>query len=172
MVEPFHQDSFSGLCGVYSILNAYKIVFNANEDNTQFLFNEIVEFLSKKRLLKYSILNGMDFREVNMVMRDVVYNHMPHYKISWMGYPNPTLDVFWKSIENHLLDKPNNCVILGTSGRQDHWSTGISATSKTITLVDFEWKYLKKKLCSTTKINENIYTLYPAQTFFISNEEF
>lgn len=171
MVEPFHQDSFSGLCGVYSILNAYKIVFKANEDDTQFLFNEIVEYLSKKRLLKHSILNGMGFKEVNMVMRDVVYNYMPHYKISWMGYPNPTLGGFWKSIRNHLT-KPNNCIILGVSGLQDHWSTGISATDKTITLVDFEWKYLKRKSCSTTELNENIYALYPAQTFYISNEEF
>lgn len=171
MVEPFHQDSFSGLCGIYSILNAYKIVYNANEEKTQVLFNHIIEYFSSKRLLKSIILEGMAFKEVNMVMRDIVYGYMPHYKVSWMGYPNPSLSEFWKSIKNHLT-QPNNCVILGVSGRQNHWSTGISATSKTISLVDAEWKYLKRSHCSTTEINENIYALYPAQTFFISNEEF
>jgi hypothetical protein len=171
MGEPLKQGSMDSLCGIYSILNAYKIVYNLDNEKTQTLFNDIVIYFSKKRMLRGILIGGMALKEMNMVMKDVVYGYMPFYKFSWMGFPNPTTRQYWKSIQNHLTQE-NNCVIIGTMGRQSHWSVGVSATNKTIKLVDGAWKYLKYNMCTTTILDDGKYILYPAQTIFISNKEF
>jgi hypothetical protein len=171
IIKPYHQGELDSLCGIYSILNSYRIVCNPDENKTQILFNDIVNYFSKKRLLKSILIDGMGFKEMNMVMKDVVYGYMPNYKLSWASFQNPTTRNFWNSMKNHLEDA-NSCVILGMTGRESHWSVGISATSKTMRLIDAEWKFLKYNLCSTTVIDDKLYVLYPAQTYFISNKEF
>ena len=77
MPEPFMQSSLDSMCGIFAILNSYQIVCNADENSCQTVFNEIIEYLSKKRILKGVLIGGMAFKEMDMVMKDVIYKYIP-----------------------------------------------------------------------------------------------
>lgn len=151
-------------------MNAYKIVCNADENQCQIVFNEIINYLSKKRLLKSVIIEGMAFKEMDMVMKNVIYQYLPNQPTIWRSFPNPKTREFWKSLQNHLTDS-NKAVILGFTGIHEHWSCAISVTNKTLKLHDSGGiKYLRYKNCTTTTLDGSKHILYPAQTYFLSND--
>ena len=49
---PFQQGGLDSLCGLYSIVNAERIINRSSDDETQQLFNDLVHFLSRRRLLR------------------------------------------------------------------------------------------------------------------------
>lgn len=164
------QSSLDSMCGIFAILNSYQIVCSADEDSCQTVFNEIVEYLSKKKILKGVLIGGMAFKEMDMVMKDVIYKYIPNQKLIWRSFKNPTTRVFWKSIQEHLTNE-GNAVIIGTMGAEEHWSCAISATQKRLKLFDSGGiKYFWYKNCTTTVLDESKLILYPAQTYFLSRE--
>lgn len=166
MTEPYLQGDFNNTCGIFSILNAYKIIYEANEDSTYFLYEEIVRYFIKKRMWADISLDGMNFKQMNMVMRDVGSKYLD-YKVSWMSFPTPTLTIFWNSMKSHLRDN-KGCVILGISNREEHWTVAEKSTPRGIRLCDSNgWKYLRKHMCTMYKTEWNRYYLTPAQNFFI-----
>ena len=169
MLSPLMQGEADSLCGIYSILNAYKTVYKTTDDENQNLFEEMIEFLHKKRLLKNVIINGMLFKHLNFVMDNIGKKYIPNTSLYWRSYPNPNTRDFWKSVKNHL-SKENSCVILSMTGRQDHYTVGTFATDKSIRLFDSGgMKILRHIDCTTTVLDDSKYILYPAQTYFISS---
>jgi hypothetical protein len=168
----FLQGELDGLCGVYSPINAYGYSRDeSEEDLTEEFFGDIIRYLSKKRLLEEIILEGTNFKEVNMIMRDVAYKYM-NYSVSWMGFPTPSIKMFWKNMQKHLT-KEGNCIILGVAGRENHWSVVVKSTQRGMKLLDSSgWIYLRQRLCTTDIQNfDGKYLLYPAQTFFIHSNK-
>ena len=43
MLSPLMQGEADSLCGIYSILNAYKTVYKTTDDENQNLFEEMIE---------------------------------------------------------------------------------------------------------------------------------
>lgn len=167
MRSPLMQGEADSLCGIYSILNAYKTVYKTTQDDNQKVFEEMIDFLHRKRLLKNVIINGMLFKHLNLVMENVGKKYIPNTFLYWRSYPNPKTKDFWKSVQNHLSEN-NTCVILSMTGRQDHYTVGVSATDRSIKLFDSGgMKILRYMDCTTTILDENKYILYPAQTYFI-----
>jgi hypothetical protein len=160
----FYQ-GLDSLCGIYSIINAYQYLNDANPEECQLLFDDIIKYLSRKRMLKDAILGGVWKKNISMIMRDVLGDRIKNKTLIWAGHPNPSTRVYWNSIVEFLA-VPKSCVIIGIGGRYDHFTVGISATKKTIKLLDSDGlKFLRYKECSTD-LGKDI-VLYPAQTFYL-----
>jgi hypothetical protein len=166
MTEPYIQGDLSNLCGIYSVVNAYKVSYGTDDALSDFMYNEIVEYLSKKKILKDVLTRGMGFKHLNMVMRDVAGKYLP-YGVSWMSFQTPTLNVFWNSMKSHLKT-PGNCIILGVSNREEHWTVVEKSTPRGLRLCDSNgWKYLRKSMCTMDKTDMTKYRIYPAQNFYV-----
>lgn len=160
----FYQ-GLDSLCGVYSIINAYKYLKDAKSEECQLLFDDIIKYLSKKRILKEAILGGVWKKNLSMIMKDVVGDRIENKYLMWSGQPNPTTKTYWNSIIE-FLSVPKSCVIISMGGKYEHFTVGISATKKTIKLLDSDGlKVLRYKDCSTDAGKDII--LYPAQTFYL-----
>ena len=165
-MDGFYQ-GLDSLCGVYSIINAYQYLKDATPEECQLLFNDIIKFLSKKRMLKDVILEGTWKKNVSMIMRDVIGDRIEWKSLVWSGQPNPSIKLYWNSIVK-FLETPKSCVIISMGGRYEHFTVGISATKKTIKLLDSDGlKFLRYKDCSTDSESGREIILYPAQTFYL-----
>ncbi len=170
--NPKNQGGLDSLCSVYSIINAYGITMNATDNEQQKLFNDIIAYLSKKRILKDVIIGGVYHKHMVMMLEDVVGDRIPVKNLIWKSFPTPTKRIFWNSIVEHLSNE-NNAVILSMGGRRDHLSSAYQATDKSIKLLDSNgMKSIRYKDSTTDTSVHTIkkFMLYPSQCWFLSKE--
>src|SRR5690349_834090 len=92
-MKSFKQGYLDSLCGIDSIVNAYKIVNKSSFDECQALFNDIIMYLSRKRVLKNFIIGGVKHTDMVNIMRDVVGERIPVQITTRRGLD--TLDLWW-----------------------------------------------------------------------------
>lgn len=170
---PFQQGGLDSLCGLYSIINAERIINRSSDDETQQLFDDLVHFLSRRRLLSKVLIGGIIHTQMLMILDKVVgKQRISSVEIPWRGVPNPDLTTFWNSMQAFLDGTPGRAIILGLQGFHDHWTVIEAVTDKTIILYDSALiKRLARSRCTTTHTtNTRKHHLLPAQTYFLSNE--
>ena len=169
----FVQGYLDSLCGTYAIVNAEKIINKSNDEDSQKLFNEIIEYLSRKKILKNAIINGMNHRLITRIMTDVVGDRIPYKTTNWRYY---TLKEWWNACLQHLTEKENSGILLSVRGREDHITFVKSMTERTIYLVDSgAWGGIKTIRRSSCKLygsyfKEDKYLISATQTWFLSKE--
>jgi hypothetical protein len=170
---PFQQGGLDSLCGLYSIVNAERIINRSSNIEVQQLFDDIIHFLSRKRLLAKLLIGGVLHKQMILILNEIVGERIPNVQIPWRGVPNPELDVFWKSMQDFLDGTPKRAIILGFQGYHDHWTVIESITDKSILLYDSALiKRLPRSRCTTMyTTNTRKHLLFPAQTYFLSNED-
>lgn len=169
---PFQQGGLDSLCGLYSIVNAERVINRSSDESAQQLFDDIIHYLSRKRLLARLLIGGVIHKQMIMVLNDVVGDRIPNVHVPWRGVPNPDLDAFWKSMRDFLDGTPGRAVILGLQGFHDHWTVIESITDRSIFLYDSSLiKRLPRSRCTTVYATwKRKHLLLPAQTYFLSNE--
>lgn len=170
-LPPFQQGGLDSLCGLYSIVNAERFINHSSDESAQELFDSIVHFLSRRRLLSSLLIGGVIHRQMLLILNDVVGDRIPNLWIPWRGVPNPELDTFWRSIQSFLDGTPGRSVILGLQGYHDHWTVIESITDRSIFLYDSALiKRLPRASCSTFHTNgRRKHLLLPAQTYYLSS---
>jgi hypothetical protein len=173
-LSPFQQGGLDSLCGLYSIINAERIINRSSDDETQALFNDLVHFLARRGLLSKFLIDGIIHREMLRILNKVVgRKRIRAVNIPWRGVPNPDLTTFWKSMQNFLDGRPRRAIILGLQGYHDHWTVIERITSRSIFLYDSSLiKRLPRSYCTTVYPTwKRKHVLLPAQTYFLSNED-
>lgn len=61
-LPPFQQGGLDSLCGLYSIINAERIVNRSSDENAQKLFNDLIHYLSRRGLLTKFLINASSTR--------------------------------------------------------------------------------------------------------------
>jgi hypothetical protein len=170
-LPPFQQGGLDSLCGLYSIVNAERFINHSSDESAQELFDSIIHYLSRRRLLAKLLIGGVIHRQMLLVLNDVVGDRIPNLWIPWRGVPNPELDTFWRSIQTFLDGTPGRAVILGLKGYHDHWTVIETITDKSILLYDSALiTRLPRSTCSTFYTNgRRKHLLLPAQTYFLSS---
>src|SRR5512143_656275 len=135
-LPPFQQGGLDSLCGLYSIVNAERFINRSSDESAQELFDSIIHYLSRRRLLAKLLIGGVIHRQMLLILNDVVGDRIPNLWIPWRGVPNPELDTFWRSIQSFLDGTPGRSVILGLKGYHDHWTVIESITNRSIFLYD------------------------------------
>jgi len=167
-LPPFQQGGLDSLCGLYSIVNAERIINGSTADQAQELFNTMVRFLSHRRMLARILLDGVIHNHMLLILKQVVNGRIPRIETPWNGQPTPDLDTFWASMRLFLDGTPGRAIILGLNGYHDHWTVIQHITSKSIFLYDSaKISPLRRSECTTAK-HRRKHLLLPAQTYFLS----
>jgi hypothetical protein len=166
----FEQGSLDSLCGIYSIINAEKIINKTGREESQELFNEIIHFLSRKRQLVNILTTGMILKNVTKILDEVVGERIPCRELPWRNVANPGLDAFWGSIDTFLDGTPGRAVILCMNGYYDHWTVIKGITPNQLNLTDsYGISRLLRSYCTTSEPRgRRHHFLKPAQTYFLS----
>jgi len=172
-LPPFQQGGLDALCGLYSIVNAERIVNRSSDDETQILFDELIHYLARRGLLTKFLIGGILHPQMLIILKKVVgKKRIANMEIPWRGVQNPDLTTFWKSMQNFLDGTPGRAIILGLQGYHDHWTVIESITNRSILLYDSALiKRLPRSQCTTVYATwKRKHILLPAQTYFLSNE--
>src|SRR5512143_4137198 len=135
-LPPFQQGGLDSLCGLYSIVNADRFINHSTDDSAQELFDSIIHYLSRRRLLGKLLIGGVIHRQMLQIMNDVVGERIPNLWIPWRGVPTPELDTFWRSVQSFLDGTPGRAIILGMQGYHDHWTVIDNISDRSINLYD------------------------------------
>lgn len=168
MSEPFVQGYLDCLCGVYSIVNADRIVNGSTTAQSQELFNEIICYLSRKRMLKDVVTGGSDHRLMTRLVCDVAGDRLK--RLASCGSLEP-LGKWWR-FAKRFLEAPNRAIILSVGGRISHLTVTDRITQKRIYLQDSNWRaVMKREYCATLEnYNEGKLVIYPYQCWYLGNE--
>jgi len=172
-LPPFQQGGLDSLCGLYSIINAERIINRSSDDETQALFDDLIGFLSRRGLLGKFLIGGIHHPQMLMILDKVVgKKRISSVAIPWRGVPNPDLTTFWKSMQYFLDGTSKRAIILGLQGYHDHWTVIERITNRSILLYDSALiKRLPRTSCTTVYATwRRKHVLLPAQTYFLSNE--
>jgi hypothetical protein len=172
-LPPFQQGGLDSLCGLYSIVNAERIVNRSSDDETQQLFDELIHYLARRGLLTKFLIGGILHPQMLVILKKVVgKKRISNMEIPWRGVQNPDLTTFWKSMQSFLDGTPGRAIILGLQGYHDHWTVIESITNRSILLYDSALiKRLPRSQCTTVYATwKRKHILLPAQTYFLSNE--
>ncbi len=172
-LPPFQQGGLDSLCGLYSIINAERFINHSTDEETQQLFDELIHFLARRKLLSKLLIGGIIHTEMLLILDKVVgKQRISNVQIPWRGVQNPDLTTFWKSMQNFLDGTPGRAIILGLQGYHDHWTVIENITNRSIILYDSALiKRLPRSSCTTVYATwKRKHLLLPAQTYFLSNE--
>lgn len=172
-LPPFQQGGLDSLCGLYSIINAERIVNHSSDEEVQQLFNDLIHYLSRRGLLSKFLIDGIIHKEMLVILDKVVgKKRISNVEIPFRGVPNPDLTTFWKYMQSFLDGSPARAIILGLQGYHDHWTVIEKITNRSILLYDSSLiKRLPRTSCTTvyaTYVRKHV--LLPAQTYFLSND--
>jgi hypothetical protein len=167
---PFYQGALDSLCGIYSIVNADRIINGTSKEGSKELFGEIIRYLSRKRWLSGILTEGMMLKHVSSILADVVGSRIPHQEMPFRGVATPDLEALWASLSVFLDGQSRRAVILATNGLYDHWTVISSVTENQINLFDsYRLRKLPRAYCTTSGAKgRRLHHLLPAQTFFLS----
>lgn len=134
MKQPFYQGYLDSLCGVYSIVNAHRIVTKCNQEQSQLVFNSIIEYLAKKRKLKETLLEGINHKMMSKIIYEVMPKYFSNVTTNLKGFYN--MNEWWNYSKSFLDTNPSSCIILSLSGIDNHLTVIESMTDKTMLLQD------------------------------------
>jgi hypothetical protein len=172
-LPPFQQGGLDSLCGLYSIVNAERIINRSVDDETQQLFDDLIHYLAQRKLLSKFLIGGILHNQMLIILEKVVgKRRIANVRIPWRGVSNPDLTTFWKSMQAFLDNTPGRAIILGLQGYHDHWTVIEKITNRSILLYDSAMiKRLPRSSCTTVyATGQRKHVLLPAQTYFLSNE--
>ncbi|MEW6672345.1 MAG: hypothetical protein AB1427_11630 [Thermodesulfobacteriota bacterium] len=170
-MKPFIQGALDGLCAVYSIVNATRIITDIDEDEAKELFRNILVYLEKTNDLSRILTEGIGLNTIGGILRDVV-NHRIHNR--WMPFkhsPETSLDDFWYKMMHFLEAESKRAVLICISGPMwDHWSIVHSISERQIYFFDsHKLKRLNRSRCTTTRSTvSRPHVLCPTHTYFLS----
>lgn len=164
MKHPYLQGQADSLCSVYSLVNASRLVNNLTIDETQLVFNETIRFLSKKRKLAETLIEGVKHRDMLQMMHNIVGDKF-QWKISGNGFQK--LSIWWDFAVSFLKENNRSVIIVSFGGMQDHLSVIQSMTNKTMLLFDSsQIRTIRKSSCRLQGYpKDDHYVVYPSQSF-------
>lgn len=172
-LPPFQQGGLDSLCGLYSIVNAERFINRSTDKETQVLFDDLIKFLSRRKLLGKLFIGGILHPQMLLILKKVVgKKRISDIYMPWRGVPNPDLTTFWKSMQYFLDGTPRRAIILGLVGYHEHWTVIEKITNRSILLYDSALiKRLPRNHCTTVYASgQRKHVLLPAQTYFLSND--
>ncbi|MCX5831369.1 MAG: hypothetical protein NT140_05710 [Deltaproteobacteria bacterium] len=138
-IPVYEQGYLDGLCGVYSIINATRLlVKNISEEESMQLFKKCLTHVERKKSLSHVITDGISRTELMSILKDIVTADYPIIsKFPFRGVRNIGVQDFFGEIRAFLNEKGTRAVIVGFDCRDwDHWTVVKSVSPKRVTLFD------------------------------------
>jgi len=169
-MKPYEQGALDGLCAVYGIVNAVRIISGIDEEKSKVLFKRIIMYLEKKNDLPTILTSGIGLTTIGSIFRDVTGRSIKNRSMPFKQSPDTPLDVFWEEMMRFLAEGEKRVVFIGLGGVYDHWSIVETITERQIRLFDsFKLKRLNRSRCATIRCTAlRPHLLCPTHTYFLS----
>lgn len=163
MLFPYKQGYLDGLCGLYSAVNAISSILELEHEDCRKLFTIGLDHIDSHTNLKKVILDGMSIKMVTGVLS----SYKPQirdwgWKLTISHFATDCYRI--TDLANHMrrwLTEENQCIIVGLSGRIDHWTCIFKTFNKIIKFIDSaDLKQIHIQKITTGKgTREKIYTV-------------
>lgn len=170
-MKPYEQGALDGLCAVYSIVNAARIVSGIGDEEARDLFKEIILYLERTNDLGKILTEGIGLKTIGGILGDVVGDRISNRSMPFKQSPDTPLDTFWAEMMSFLNGGGPRAILIGLGGPLwDHWSIVESITEKQIRFFDsYKLKRLNRGRCSTIRCTSlRPHLLCPTHTYFFS----
>jgi hypothetical protein len=169
-MKPYEQGGLDGLCAIYSIVNAARIVSSIGEIEARALFRRILEHLEQTYDLSRTLVEGIGLVTIGGIFREVVKELIPYRSMPFKNSPYTPLDEFWVEMARFLEAEGERAILIGLSGPWDHWSIVHEITPRQIRFFDSrKLRRLNRNRCTTTRsTSSRPHVLSPTHTYFLS----
>jgi len=170
-MKPYEQGALDGLCAVYSIVNAARIISGLTEEQSRDLFRGLITHLEQSRDLGKILTSGIDVNTIGALLNDVAGNMIPYRAMPFKHYPDTPLDEFWTEMVKFINGEGRRVILIGLGGHLwDHWSIVDSITEKQIRFFDsLKLKRLNRSRCATIRATSSRpHLLHPTHTYFLA----
>jgi len=170
-MKPYLQGALDGLCAVYSIVNATRIITEIDEEEAKELFKNILVYLEKSDDLSRILTEGISLNTIGGILRDVVNHRIRNRWMPFKHSPETSLDEFWYRMMYFLDGELNRAILICISGPMwDHWSIVHSISERQIYFFDsHKLKRLNRSRCTTIRSTAaRPHVLSPTHTYFLS----
>jgi hypothetical protein len=170
-MKPYIQGALDGLCAIYSIVNAARIINRIPDEEARDLFQEILVYLEENHHLRRILTEGIGLNTIGGVLRDVVGDRIGNRNMPFKHHPETSLDEFWSAMMQFLEDGERRAILIGIGGPYwDHWSIVHAITDRQIHFFDsHKLKRLNRNRCTTTRsTSSRPHVLCPTHTYFLS----
>lgn len=174
-MKPFQQGDLDGLCGLYSLINAVRLVVHPITDaDCHILASQALDMLGERKPISRLFLEGLGYRELAVVCKTIIEPAYPikRYK-PFQHDPAPSLDRYWSRLKSFLDEESRRAVILVTETKHHgHWTTVQAASERRLVLCDSSgMQQLIRKRCTIGAITQaRPIMLHPFYTYFFSRK--
>ena len=170
-MKPYFQGALDGLCAIYSIVNAARIINGIDEEGSRELFKQTIVYLERTGDLSVALTEGIGLQKIGGILRDVVGNKIRTRAMPFKHRPETPLDEFWQAMMRFLKEHKRGAILMALSGPYwDHWTIVHSISAKQIRFFDsHKLRRLDRSRCTTTEANASRpHVLCPTHTYFLS----
>ena len=170
-MRPYIQGALDGLCAIYSIVNAARIISDIGEEESKNLFKQILTYLENSENLSRVLTEGIGLNTVGSILRDTTNGKIHDRNMPFKHHPDTSLDEFWSEIISFLDGGSKRAILIGLGGRMwDHWSIVHAISDRQIYFFDsYKLKTLTRNRCTTIRpTTARPHWLCPTHTYFLS----
>jgi len=169
---PYEQGYLDGLCGIYSVINATRLIVKdiRGEEATK-LFGKCMRHMEKRKSLGKVSTRGVDKSDIWSMLKNLVLVYYginverPFYKGKKVS-----ADDFFKELREYFeKDGKRSAIVCVECAEWAHWTVVRSMTMKRITLFDSSsMTTINISRCSIDeRTKKKLYRLMPELTFFL-----
>jgi len=115
-MKPYEQGALDGLCAVYSIVNATRIVSGIGDEEAKDLFKAIIRYLETKKDLGEILIEGINLLTIGGILGEVVGDRIKNRHMPFKLSPETPLDQFWNEMMNFLGGGDRRAILIGDDG--------------------------------------------------------
>lgn len=148
---PFRQGSLDGLCGLYSIINAIKLMHGGQRIPSKSIFKDSLRQLAEAHVLADIVVNGMQRITLSGVLKVAAQRVTLSRSWPFHGKKRPTLAEVWSALEAHVCEEEGRVAIIVFGGeRWGHWTVVRAVTPRKLVLFDSRGRsHLNRAICTT-----------------------
>ena len=175
--QPYRQGDLDGLCGVYSVVNAVRILCpKLDQEGAEWLFAHLMESLSEAGVnVSDAVTGGVGRAELGRLIRAAAAYIAEELEIRLTVKRLPkalrqtsSLGALWQAFEASLT--PECVAIIGIAGIHSHWTIAAQITPNQVRLYDSgRIAVLRRGHCTVGKA-VNRHGIPPKHVFLIARQ--
>ena len=171
-MRPYTQGALDGLCAIYSIVNASRIISDMGDEESKALFKNILAYLEESEEdIRKVLTEGIGLTTLGGILRNVTTEEIKNRAMPFKHHPEASLTEFWNEMMSFLNSGEKKAILIGLGGHLwDHWSIVHAITDRQIYFFDsYKLKTLPRSRCSTIHATAaRPHLLCPTHTYFLS----
>lgn len=155
-MDPFIQGKLDGLCGIYAVTNAAKLISKTrNTEEWQEMFLKMMKLQIKHKRSMIFMVYGVNESRVAQILQRIIGPKLNTvYRRPFKNRKKLSLTAFWDSVSEFLKTDCQRAVILTFETKDyGHWTVIQAITENRLILFDSTGRqFINRKQCSTTEI--------------------